>query len=85
MYRRSRIYANLVNSPSSTGNADDVEAFMRIHGGLAGDGLEWITQFRNLGHDRPGNEGTLASPGTSELPMRNQFRAWLGYMSGGMD
>ena len=29
MYQRTRVYANLVNAPSSIGNADDVEAFMR--------------------------------------------------------
>ena len=82
MYQRARVYANLVNSPSSIGNADDVEAFMRIHQGLADEGREWITQFRNLGQDENIDDGALACPGTSELPMRNQFRAWLGYMTG---
>ena len=82
MYQRSRVYANLVNSPSSTGNCDDVEAFMRIHRGLESDPREWVSQHRAFGQDRETEEGVLASPGTSEIPMRNQFRAWLGYMTG---
>ncbi len=82
MYQRSRVYANLVNSPSSIGNADDVEAFMRIHRGLESDPREWVSQHRAFGQDRDAEEGALASPGTSEIPMRNQFRAWLGYMTG---
>jgi phenylpropionate dioxygenase-like ring-hydroxylating dioxygenase large terminal subunit len=82
MYQRSRIYANLVNSPSSTGNCDDVEAFMRIHRGLESDPREWVSQHRAFGQDQETEGGILASPGTSEIPMRNQFRAWLGYMTG---
>jgi phenylpropionate dioxygenase-like ring-hydroxylating dioxygenase large terminal subunit len=82
MYQRTRVYANLVNSPSSIGNADDVEAFMRIHQGLESDPRDWVSQHRALGQDLETEEGVLASPGTSELPMRNQFRAWLGYMTG---
>jgi phenylpropionate dioxygenase-like ring-hydroxylating dioxygenase large terminal subunit len=82
MYQRTRVYANLVNSPSSIGNADDVEAFMRIHQGLESDPREWVSQHRALGKDEATEEGVLASPGTSEIPMRNQFRAWLGYMTG---
>lgn len=81
MYQRTRVYANLVNSPSSTGNCDDVEAFMRIHRGLQDGGTEWVSQHRNCGQDGEGCGGTLARPGTSELPIRNQFRAWLGYMT----
>jgi phenylpropionate dioxygenase-like ring-hydroxylating dioxygenase large terminal subunit len=82
MYQRSRIYANLVNSPSSIGNADDVEAFMRIQRGLQGDTREWVSQHRGCGQDQETEEGVLACPGTSEVPIRNQFRAWLGYMTG---
>lgn len=81
MYQRARTYANLVNSPSSIGNADDVEAFMRVHRGLENDSMEWISQHRNVGQDQQTNEGEIATPGTSELPMRNQFKAWLGYMT----
>lgn len=81
MYQRSRVYANLVNSPSSIGNADDAEAFMRVHRGLEHDSMEWISQHRNAGHDVQTNEGHVATPGTSELPMRNHFKAWLDYMT----
>jgi phenylpropionate dioxygenase-like ring-hydroxylating dioxygenase large terminal subunit len=85
MYQRARTYANLVNSPSSIGNADDVEAFMRVHRGLGNDTMEWISQHRNAGQDEQTNEGLVAVPGTSELPMRNHFKAWLGYMTGELD
>lgn len=82
MYQRTRVYANLVNSPSSTGNADDVEAFMRIHRGLGDGETEWVSQHRNCGQDCEQDGRVLARPGTSELPMRNQFRAWVSYMTG---
>jgi 2-chlorobenzoate 1,2-dioxygenase len=81
MYQRSRVYANLVNSPSSIGNADDVEAFMRIHRGLEDGRTEWVSQHRHCGQDLEQEAGALARPGTSELPMRNQFRAWVSYMT----
>jgi phenylpropionate dioxygenase-like ring-hydroxylating dioxygenase large terminal subunit len=83
MYQRTRVYANLVNSPSSIGNCDDVEAFMRIHRGLDGDPREWVSQHRSFGRDQPTEDGLLACPGTSEAPVRNQFRAWVDYMSEG--
>ena len=34
--------------------------------------------------DRDPGSGGYSSPGASELPVRAQFKAWLGYMQDGM-
>lgn len=47
------------------------------------DGGDWVSFHRHAGQD-DNNNGVISSRwGTSEAPMRNQFRAWMQYMSGG--
>ena len=43
-----------------------------------------MSQHRNAGQDLPfsGADGGVIGVGTSELPIRNQFRAWREYMAG---
>jgi phenylpropionate dioxygenase-like ring-hydroxylating dioxygenase large terminal subunit len=80
IYRRALGYYNLVNSPSTLVNADDLENFWKIHQGLASTGGEWVSFHRHAGNDDEA-EGVITSRfGTSEAPMRNQFRAWTQYM-----
>jgi hypothetical protein len=62
--------------------ADDVEIYNRVQEGLAAKRPEWIDLGRNLDADVRADEATTGL-GTSELPIRNQFRAWLDYMSSG--
>jgi phenylpropionate dioxygenase-like ring-hydroxylating dioxygenase large terminal subunit len=73
-------FSNLVNSPSSIVMADDVEAFNRVQDGLASAGSDWVSLDRNFGRDQQAPD-SLSAPATSELPMRNQLRAWLEYMT----
>ena len=84
IYRRSLAYYNLVNSPSTMINADDLENFWKCHTGLESDGGDWVSFARHHGRDiRQGN--AISSPpnqGTSEAPMRNQMQAWAQYMKG---
>ncbi|HTW88573.1 MAG TPA: Rieske 2Fe-2S domain-containing protein [Candidatus Binataceae bacterium] len=83
IYRRALGYYNLINSPSTIVNADDLENFWRCHQGLASDGGDWVSFHRYAGQDDE-HEGVIRSRwGTSEAPMRNQFRAWTQYMAGG--
>jgi phenylpropionate dioxygenase-like ring-hydroxylating dioxygenase large terminal subunit len=79
-YRRTLIFSNLTNSPSSIVMPDDLEAYNRVQEGLSSGGGEWVSFHRDLGRDRI-HDGYTEAFGTSELPMRNQYRAWLRYMS----
>lgn len=80
MYQRTLWYSNVVNSPSSIVMPDDLEAYNRVQEGLSADCGEWVSLQRDTGRDMVG-QGVTSSKGTSELPMRNQFRAWRNYMA----
>jgi phenylpropionate dioxygenase-like ring-hydroxylating dioxygenase large terminal subunit len=82
IYRRSLAYYNLVNSPATLINADDLENFWKCHQGLASDGGDWVSFARHHGHDVEKNGAIESAPnqGTSEAPMRNQMKAWAEYM-----
>ena len=80
IYRRALGYYNLVNSPSTLINADDLWNFWKCHQGLASEGGDWVSFHRNAGQDTEENGVVTSCIGTSEAPMRNQFRAWKEYM-----
>ena len=82
IYRRALGYYNLVNSPSTMVNADDLWNFWKCHKGLESEGGDWVSFHRNAGQDHETNEVTTSVIGTSEQPMRNQFKAWAQYMNG---
>ncbi len=83
IYRRALAYYNLVNSPSTLINADDLENFWKCQQGLASDGGDWVSFHRHFGRDieRPGITETADGMGTSEAPMRNQMKAWVDFMT----
>ena len=79
-YRRSLWYYNLVNSPATMINADDLENWAKGQWGLQSNGGDWVSFHRWYGDDREENGVTYSNHGTSEVVMRNQFRAWTQYM-----
>ncbi len=81
IYRRALGYYNLVNSPSTMINADDLENFWKCSQGLASDGGDWVSFHRNAGQDTDRNGIITSLRGTSEAPMRNQFRAWADWIA----
>jgi phenylpropionate dioxygenase-like ring-hydroxylating dioxygenase large terminal subunit len=83
IYRRALAYYNLVNSPSTLINADDLENFWKCQQGLSSDGGDWVSFHRHFGRDieRPGITETADGMGTSEAPMRNQMKAWVQFMT----
>ena len=85
IYRRALAYYNLVNSPATLVNADDLENFWKIHQGLSSDGGDWVNFQRHYGRDVENNGVVQTGPGmgTSEAPMRNQMKAWAKYMKSG--
>jgi phenylpropionate dioxygenase-like ring-hydroxylating dioxygenase large terminal subunit len=86
IYRRALAYYNLINSPSTMVNADDLENFWKCHTGLESEGGDWVSFHRHNGRDVAKPGGILESPpdlGTSEAPMRCQMQAWVQYMTAG--
>ena len=74
------MYNRLINSPFSVVGHDDLHAYRGIQKGLHASGNEWISLHRNHEPDEA-QKGPRAVIGTSELPMRNQYRAWARYMT----
>lgn len=71
-------YLNITHSAGSLIQSDDVEMFRRIHGGLASEAQDDVWFNRYIDDDR-----ARRGPGTSEVVMRNQYRAgYLRYMNG---
>ncbi|MCW5773331.1 MAG: Rieske 2Fe-2S domain-containing protein [Rhodospirillaceae bacterium] len=83
IYRRALGYYNLVNSPSTMVNADDLWNFRKQHEGLSSDGGDWVSLHRHAGHDDEANGAVRTRVGTSEAPLRNYFSAWIDYMTAG--
>ena len=80
LLRRTTTYNRLINSPFSVVGHDDLRAYRGIQEGLHASGNEWISLHRNFDEgeiDRP----DLTTNGTSEISMRNQYRAWARYMT----
>ena len=80
IYRRSLWYFNLVNSPSTMVNADDLENWTKGQWGLESDGGDWVSFHRDFGRDTVEDGTTYSSNGMSEAVMRSQFAAWAKYM-----
>jgi phenylpropionate dioxygenase-like ring-hydroxylating dioxygenase large terminal subunit len=83
IYRRSLWYYNLVNSPATMINADDLENWTKGQWGLQSDGGDWVSFHRDHGGDRIDNGVAYSNHGTSEIVMRSQFAAWSRYMQEG--
>jgi phenylpropionate dioxygenase-like ring-hydroxylating dioxygenase large terminal subunit len=84
IYRRSLWYYNLVNSPATMINADDLENWTKGQWGLESSGMDWVSFHRDYGRDQENADGSIYSKnGTSEAVMRSQFKAWTEYLTGG--
>lgn len=69
-------YLNITHAAASLIQSDDVEMFRRVQAGLASEAHEWVWFNRHMEHD-----SNLRGTGTSEVVMRNQYRAgYLQYM-----
>jgi benzoate/toluate 1,2-dioxygenase subunit alpha len=77
---RTCMYNRLINSPFSVVGHDDLHAYRGIQKGLHASGNEWVSLHRNFD---PGEVGQkeVTTIGTSEISMRNQYRAWAKYMT----
>ena len=80
LLERAMSYNRLVFSPMSIVAHDDVHLFESIQKGLRARGNDWISLHRNYDPAELAQQ-TITTNGTNELLMRNQFRAWLGFMA----
>jgi benzoate/toluate 1,2-dioxygenase alpha subunit len=78
LLERTIMYNRLINSPMSVVGHDDLHCYRSAQEGLAAEGNEWVSLQRNF---QPGEEGEMTCNGTSEISMRNQFRAWREFMA----
>jgi benzoate/toluate 1,2-dioxygenase subunit alpha len=83
LLERTVMYTRLINSPMSVVGHDDLHAYRSIQEGLHAAGNDWVSLHRDYS---PAERSApdLSVNGTSEISMRNQFRAWAKYMTLGM-
>ena len=82
MFRDTIAMANVVNGTGSWVLTDDLEVYERTQRGLTARQPEWVYLGRGFGGDLPQPDGTRrGATGTSEIFIRNQFDAWLRYMT----
>ncbi len=84
LLERTVTYNRLINSPMSIVGHDDLHCYRSIQEGLAGDGNEWVSLHRNFDPAEAAElerRRELTCNGTSDISMRNQFRAWQELMA----
>ena len=80
LLERTQMYNRLINAPTSMVGHDDLHCYRSIQEGLASSATEWVSLHRNhSAAERGGVAGTYGA--TNEIPMRGQFRAWVGLMA----
>jgi phenylpropionate dioxygenase-like ring-hydroxylating dioxygenase large terminal subunit len=81
---RTAMYNRMINAPTSIVGHDDLEMYERAQEGLEADGLEWVNIQRLY---EPGEdfEHEAVENGTTERQMRNQFHAWVKFMTMDME
>lgn len=82
LLQRTQTYSRLINSPFSVVGHDDLHCYEAIQAGLLASGNEWISLHRDFDPAEL-DEPERLDNGTSEISMRNQFRAWRKFMTDG--
>ena len=80
LLQRTAMYNRRINSPFSVVGHDDLHAYRGIQEGLRASGNDWVSLHRNYDPSEVGKAEVTAN-GTSEISMRNQYRAWAKYMT----
>jgi len=83
LLQRTVTYNRLINSPFSVVGHDDLHAYRAIQKGLRASGNPWVSLHRNFDPAEIGQREVTAT-GTSEISMRNQYRAWVAAMTATM-
>jgi len=77
---RALTYSRLVFSPMSVVAHDDLHLFESQQKALRSGANAWVSLHREH-HPRESDHETQETSGTSELLMRNQYRAWAKFMA----
>lgn len=77
---RNAMYNRMINAPTSIVGHDDLEMYERAQEGLHSDGNEWVNVQRLYTGDEDYTEEKVEN-GTTERQMRNQFHAWVKFMT----
>jgi phenylpropionate dioxygenase-like ring-hydroxylating dioxygenase large terminal subunit len=81
LFRDTIAFSNVVNGTASWVLTDDLEVYERIQRGFASGAVEWAQIGRGFGRDVEEPGGKRGATGTSEVYIRAQMAAWLGYMT----
>ena len=84
LLERTCMYNRLINSPFSVVGHDDLQAYRGIQAGLHASGNDWVSLHRNFDENEIG-QPVVTATGTSEVSMRNQYRAWARTMTMSME
>lgn len=77
---RTAMYNRMVNAPTSIVGHDDLEMYERAQEGLLTNGLEWVN-IQRLHEEDEDYSIEAVENGTTERQMRNQFNAWVKFMT----
>ena len=78
---RTLMYNRIINAPTSIVGHDDLEMYERAQEGLHANGNVWVNLQRLYSPDETIGDEDVVINGTSEWQMRNQFRAWVKFMT----
>ena len=81
LYHSAVRFLTTLNSPASLIATDDLAVYEAMQVALSAGATEWVDTARGLGQDRRLDNEVHAGVGTSELPIRAQYRAWLDFMT----
>lgn len=80
---RTAMYNRMINAPTSMVGHDDQEMYDRAQEGLLTNGLEWV-DLNRLYTGPESFDDEQVENGTTERQMRNQFDAWVRFMTATM-
>lgn len=84
LLQRTALYNRMINAPTSIVGHDDLEMYERAQEGLHADGLEWVN-IQRLWRGEENYDEIVVENGTTERQMRNQFNAWVKFMTMSME
>jgi phenylpropionate dioxygenase-like ring-hydroxylating dioxygenase large terminal subunit len=77
---RTAMYNRMINAPTSMVGHDDLEMYERAQEGLAAGTSDWVNVQRLYEEGENFDEEAVLN-GTTERQMRNQFHAWVKFMT----
>ena len=80
MFQRTILYSRLINSSSGMVGPDDLDCYQRMQQALQSGASDWVdvSRYQNAETQK---DGVAKAVGTSDFTFRNQYAAWLEYMT----